>query len=109
MVLNHARLPIPPRPLVSSVVVPREGLEPSRPRGHRFLRLARLPVPPSRLETLTSFRPSFPDRAPRRLLAGGRTHKYGKNVPPTQDTAGACDPLLPRRSGEPVNGEQELL
>ncbi len=36
------------RPAPSSQV-PREGLEPSRPQGQRFLRPSRLPVPPPRL------------------------------------------------------------
>jgi hypothetical protein len=34
----------------SLFVVPRAGIEPARPYGHKILSLERLPIPPSRLE-----------------------------------------------------------
>ena len=51
--LKRTRIPIPPPGQVSPAMgsegmVPREGLEPTRPCGHWYLKPARLPIPPPR-------------------------------------------------------------
>ncbi len=44
---------------ICRILVPGEGLEPSRPRGHCILSAARLPIPPTRLKGNFSFRICF--------------------------------------------------
>jgi hypothetical protein len=47
-------------------MVPEEGVEPTRPCGHRILSPARLPVPPLRVghSKITCRRPALKDAAP---------------------------------------------
>jgi hypothetical protein len=52
-IYNFNAIPVVVKGLRGSclVVVPGEGLEPSRPRGRRILSPLRLPIPPSRHQT----------------------------------------------------------
>src|ERR1039457_872226 len=46
-------------PILSKLLVAEEGLEPSRPRGHWFLRPACLPIPPPRLLSMLHSGPDW--------------------------------------------------
>jgi hypothetical protein len=70
--------------LLDSSMVPAEGLEPPRPRGHQSLKLARLPVPPGRDDRRDN--PSGCLRAPLAVA----------NVQPATRPCGACRRALVR-------------
>src|SRR5207302_9267653 len=90
----------------STAVVPRPGVEPGRPCGHRFLRPTRLPVPPPRR---TSGRPRpyhWPVRAGLALLVISILTACGPVLAPsaaiTPGGTGAANASAPRISAPPV-------
>src|SRR3989441_7941545 len=90
----------------STAVVPRAGVEPARPCGHRFLRPTRLPVPPPRR---TSGRPRpyhWPGRAGLALRVISIRTACGPELTPsaavTPGGTGAANASAPRISAPPV-------
>src|SRR4029077_991993 len=90
-------------------VVPRAGVEPARPCGHRFLRPTRLPVPPPRRRSPEGLRPyHWPMRIGLALALMSILAACGPSLAPSAAvspaTAGAPSSASgPRISPPPVN------
>src|SRR5256885_16460877 len=104
---NPPRLAPPPAAgTVLPAVVPRAGVEPARPCGHRFLRPTRLPIPPPRRSGEGARPYHWPVRLTLSLVLISILGACGPTLTPsaavTPGGAGAANASGPRISAPPV-------